>query len=266
MQYNSVSVPEFILTMEHLASEKLVGDRILEAAASKVASAQELCRERKANADTGAVSGNPPLLPPADAPSDVEDDPNEPVCVALESKPLSKNISVYKLHAKVTIEGEHRKFEVKDWGQLTEGVPQAAASAFEAEVFGMLAAFEALSRNPAGRKALLESAGLDEKHWAKGKTIASQREALIRQCMRGKVAEVEQKIATFMLKRAFGTNDTSAVSIKPTSAGFHAFFSSGKENVDKIFPKIFLAIRWLQSLGMAGKDRCLQSFGFCWAC
>lgn len=250
-------------------SEKLVGDSILEAAASKVASAQQLCRERKANADVGAVSENPPFLPPADAPSDVDDDPSgsvcDSICVASESKPLSKNISVYKLHVKVTIHGEYRKFEANDWGLMSEGVPQAAASVFEAEVFSTLTVFDTLTRNPSERTQLLESAGVDKKHFAKGKSIASQRDALLRQCMKGKVAELEQKIATSLLKKSFGKNDLSNVSIKPTAEGFHAFFSSGSEGVDKIFPKLFLAIRWLQSLGMAGKDGCLKCFVF-WAC
>ena len=180
--------------MSNVTAEQCVVDGLLKAASAKVLSAQDLARERRSlgpDAD-GAMEPRaplpPPSLPPDDGDCDTGVEDNECSAKPSSSKPkqtkaLSKNITIFKNHVKVTVAGEHRKFEQKEWGLMTEGVPLLAAETFEHETFKMLALFDSTARNPEERKGILMSAGCDPKVCAKGKTIASQRDALIRQLL-----------------------------------------------------------------------------------
>lgn len=107
-----------------------VGDQLVLAVASKLLSPQELCRERKAAAAASvAQPAEPPLEPPSHPPSDVEEEPSK----SCEFTDLGKHITQFKGHVKVALSSDHRKFEAKDWGLMSEQVPLAAAVAFDAE-------------------------------------------------------------------------------------------------------------------------------------
>ena len=252
--------------MSNVTAEQCVVDGLLKAASAKVLSAQDLARERRSlgpDAD-GAMEPRaplpPPSLPPDDGDCDTGVEDNECSAKPSSSKPkqtkaLSKNITIFKNHVKVTVAGEHRKFEQKEWGLMTEGVPLLAAGTFEHETFKMLALFDSTARNPEERKGILMSAGCDPKVCAKGKTIASQRDALIRQLLQGKVDTVERKVFARLLQQGLGDRDLSVYSIVAVSGEFIASYSDGKKKLEMTFPKIHRAIRWLQSIGTADKER-----------
>lgn len=237
-------------------AEQLVAVEALKAASGAVQSAQEVAKGRTSCAP-------PPLPPPASPPpasapgdegADGDDAPHSPTGVADIEKPKSKNITLFKQFAKVALCGEVRRFEMKLYGPMFENLPLRAAEFFEQEALSMLDTFDGCSKKRDQRIDILQSADCDPKFLAKGKTIAMQRDALVRQLCKGKVEKVEQQIMSRLIKFVAAGKDTSQWCIKPTLSRFRASFTSSKQSMEKNFTRFTEAIHWLKSLNVADKE------------
>ena len=239
--------------------EQCIQSQLLKAASAKVVSSQDLARERRSCETLQDVpAASAPLPPPAEPPSDVESVGAEASSSKpTEAKPLSKNITTYKKHVKVTLSGESRKFEDKEWGTVSEGLPLLAAQIFEELASNKLNRFDSFARSPDDRINLLTEAGCDSKFMAKGKKIVLQRGALLRQLIHGKFVSVENEMLNQILRKRICdaySIDPECVGLKSDSGKFLVSYRSPYETMEKQFPSIFRALRWLHSMAIASKD------------
>ena len=251
-----------ISKMSVVPVEQSIKAQLLKSASSRVASSQDLARERRlAEPVQDAPAAEPPMPAPSQPPSedepeeaDGQNEANSSISKHLEGKPLSKNIVIFKRHVKVTLSGEYRKFEEKEWGIMDEGLPLLAAQIFEEVARAHLHRFDSFGRSPSDRHAMLDAACCDPKFKAKGKSIAVQRGALLQRLCIGKVESIEQEIVDGILQKNVGDLDPTCCRIKRSANEFLASFRGGNECVDKTFPSITRAMRWLQTMAIANKD------------
>ena len=231
-------------------------------------SPQAIARDREERESTT----EPPLPPPPGPPDDEEsqDDDEDDGCAAdggcaAEGEdensltPSNKAISSFKRHFKVAMGSENRHFYHRTYG--SPALALVACETFQKQGNAILLEFDSNKRKPEPRREILLSAGCDQKFMKS--SVPTQREALARRLVKGKVLSVETKVMAPIFEKVTQGLDNTGWKLITMDDKFKAVFEGGKHTVEKCLPSVTAAIDWLQSMSLAEKVRFLKVHALC---